>query len=66
MTTRPRKLNSRAAAARRNGALGGRPAGQPTKLVRIYAADAVRIRETSRATGRSAAEIVAAVVPLIK
>lgn len=57
MTTRP---NPRAAAARRNGALGGRPAGQPTKLVRIYAADAERIRGQSVACGCSAAEVVRA------
>lgn len=43
----------RAAAARRNGARGGRPSGMPTKLVRIYASDAERLQMAAERYGLS-------------
>jgi hypothetical protein len=45
--------SERAAAARRNGARGGRPAGPPTKQVRIYASDAARLQRAARLHGIS-------------
>lgn len=52
----------RAAAARRNGARGGRPAGAPTKLVRIYASDAETILRMATEANRSTADVVARLV----
>jgi hypothetical protein len=52
------KTDPRARAARRNGKLGGRPAGEPTKLIRIYAADAPALA----AGGLTTAEAVRALL----
>lgn len=50
----PPKPDLRARAARRNGQRGGRPAGEPTRLIRIYTSDAPAIA----AHGRTTAEAV--------
>lgn len=52
----------RAAAARRNGARGGRPAGLPTKQVRIYTSDAERLQKAAKAAGLSIADHLSAVL----
>jgi hypothetical protein len=50
--------DSRARSARRNGKLGGRPPGEPTKLVRIYSADAPALA----ALGTTSAEAIRALL----
>jgi hypothetical protein len=49
----PKKSDPRARAARRNGKLGGRPAGEPTRQVRIYAADAGKLAAHGKTTAKA-------------